>query len=782
MDIVISTGNSRLARVWKVEHYTADSLCERLREPIRTAETADQYAALPKTDRDKIKDHGGFVGGKLRGARRLANAMEYRSLITLDLDDCPEGYLQTLLSRLHYDSFIYSTHSHTPAAPRFRLLVFLARNISPDEYNAITHYLAHEIGAEHVDPCSFRVHQLMYWPSAPSDGEYVAVRNPGPALNPTEFLAAHPNWRDLSDLPQAEREQASLTTEKKTAADPYEKNNIVGLFCRAHGSIENVISAYLSDVYCPSTTVPGRYDYIPGSSTAGAVVIDGKWLFSHHATDPAGGHMQNGFDLVRIHLFGEKDKTYSGPIDQSPSYKAMTELAKDDQVVLAKEREERAAMLLEDFGVKQDAEWETSLIYNKKGGLAPDIVNAVLILANRPELQGIVFNEFADNLELRDTIPWHHKQFWRDTDDSQLNFFISSHYGPLPKQVIRDAVDKVADDRSYHPIKDFLAALPEWDGVPRLDSFLIDMFGAEDSLYTRTVTRKTFTAAIARIMKPGCKWDYLLALIGPQGVGKSSTIAKLCGQQYFSDSLAFSQMKDKASAENIQGSWIIEIGEMAGVTKSEEETVKAFLSRTDDKYRASYGHRSESHYRQCIFIGTGNHENGFLRDITGNRRYWPVIVPQRKKFELTEDYILQFWAEAKYRYEEGEELFLDSEMEKIAEMKQTAALVHDDREGIVEKYLETLIPENWEEMDLFARREFLSGDNPTQAQGTVKRTQVSNIEIWCECFGRRKEDLHPKDSYAVAAIMKHFPEWQRGNIVSLPIYGRQRVYTRSPQS
>ena len=152
---------------------------------------------------------------------------------------------------------------------------------------------------------------------------------------------------------------------------------------------------------------------------------------------------------MRIHLFGEKDKTYSGPIDQSPSYKAMTDLAKDDQVVLAKEREERAAMLLEDFGVKQDAEWETSLIYNKKGGLAPDIVNAVLILANRPELQGIVFNEFADNLELRDTVPWHHKQFWRDADDSQLNFFISSHYGPLPKQVIRDAVDKVADDRSY---------------------------------------------------------------------------------------------------------------------------------------------------------------------------------------------------------------------------------------------------------------------------------------------------------------------------------------------
>ncbi len=273
MDIAISTGASRMARTWKMEHYTEDSLCERLRKPIRTTETAAEYASLPKSDRDKIKDHGGFVGGKLRGTRRLADEIVYRSLITIDLDECPEGYLQTLLSRLKYDSFVYSTHSHTPENPRFRLIVFLTRNITPDEYNAITHYLAHEIGSQHVDPCSFRVHQLMYWPTAPKDGEYVATRVPGSPLNPDEFLAAHPNWRVLSDLPLAEREKAAYASEKKTAADPHTKNNIVGLFCRAY-SLEEAIATFLPDTYCPSTTVPGRYDYIPGSSTAGAVIRD----------------------------------------------------------------------------------------------------------------------------------------------------------------------------------------------------------------------------------------------------------------------------------------------------------------------------------------------------------------------------------------------------------------------------------------------------------------------------------------------------------------------------
>ena len=781
-NIVISTGFSRFEKSWKTRRLTVDQLCAKLAQTIRTPETVAEYAALPKPQRDSIKDHGGFVGGKLRGNRRTASTVEYRSLITLDLDACPAGFVDKLIDTLHYDCFVYSTHSHTPAAPRYRVLVFLTRNISPDEYNVIAHYLAHMIGSANVDPCSFRVHQLMYWPTTSADGEYYSRRLDGPVLDPDAFLAAHPNWRDLSDLPLAEREKASMTGERRRAADPLEKQNVVGLFCRAYPNIEDVIDQFLPDVYRPSTVHPGRYDYIQGSSTAGAAIIDGKWLYSHHATDPAGGHMRNGFDLVRIHKFGALDRAYDGPVETSPSYREMERFVLSDQRCLTLSRRERAAALQEDFGSPDASYWEERLIYTKHGALASSIINAVLILENHPSLQSLVFNELADNIELGDGIPWHHDKFWRDVDDAHLNHWIAVNYGSLPTTIIRDAVDKVADDRHYHPIRDFLAALPEWDGVPRLDTLLIDLFDAEDSPYTRAVTRKTLVAAIRRVLSPGCKFDFVLTLVGPQGIGKSTAIATLCGPDYFTDNLSFNMMRDKQSAENIQGNWIVELGEMAGVSKAEVESVKAFISRQDDKYRASYGRRATPHPRQCIFIGTANQENGFLRDITGNRRFWIVPTPHRTDMVLDPDYVAQVWAEAKVREAEGESLFLPKDLEDAAEAQQLAAMEHDDREGIVAQYLAMPLPDNWESMDVYRRQEYIRGDDPIRANAVRKRTMVSNMEIWVECFGRRREDMQPRDSYAISAIMKHLTEWKRGGTRVLPLYGKQRVYILQEQS
>ena len=778
MKITISTGFSRFDTKWKTEHLSVDELCYKLSTPIRTEETAAEYAAMAKDKKGDIKDHGGFVGGKLRGNRRSAATVESRSLITLDLDDCPQSFIDELPRLLPYDCFVYTTHSHTPEAPRYRVLVFLTRDISADEYNAIAHYLAHDIGAEHVDPCSFRVAQLMYWPTVPKDGEFISRRLQNSPLNPDIFLTSHPNWRDLSDLPRSERETVAMGV--RTVEDPHKKRGIVGVFCRAYPFIDDAITKYLPHVYQPSVNHEGRYDYIPGSASAGAAIIDGKWLYSHHATDPAGGHMQNAFDLVRIHLYGHLDKEYNGPVEASPSFAAMEKRALQDPVVIALSRSERQESLSEDFGnPEKQKNWMENLIYNEKGKLVSDIVNGVLILENDPILKGIVFNEFADNLELQPDIPWHHKKFWREADDAHLDYYISSHYGPLSPRCTQSAVDKVADDRSYHPILDFLDALPEWDGIPRLDTLLIDHFGAEDTQYTRAVTRKALVAAVRRVLQPGCKFDYILTLVGPQGVGKSTLIRTLSGDEYFSDTLKFSDARDKTAAENIQGNWIIEIGEMAGMKKAEIENVKAFVSRQNDKYRAAYGHRPTPHPRQCIFIGTGNQEEGFLRDLTGNRRFWPVVTPVRTEKQqdiLKPDYIAQVWAEAKVREEEGEPIYLSSDLEHEAELHQLAAMERDDREGIVRSYLEKPLPANWDEMGIYQRRTFLEGDDPTMPKGTVKRNTVSKMEIWCECFGRKKEDMQPKDSYAIAAIMVHLPEWKKDGTQASKLYGRQRVY------
>jgi len=276
----------------------------------------------------------------------------------------------------------------------------------------------------------------------------------------------------------------------------------------------------------------------------------------------------------------------------------------------------------------------------------------------------------------------------------------------------------------------------------------------------------------------------MLVTDGPQGIGKSTLFKILAGEEFYSDTLSLTDMDDKSGAEKLQGFWIVEIGELAGMKKADIEKVKAFLSTADDKYRPSYGKTVESHPRQCIIIGTVNGERGYLRDITGNRRFWIVKVHQEEQavnWTITPEERDQIWAEAKYLYEHGEKLYLEGDLLKAAEEAQREAMEVDERQGMVEAYLERLLPEGWEEMDLYRRREFIRdlGD-PTQPRGTVRRDYVSNQEIWCECFGRKPDELKPADSYGLAALMTKVPGWERTKqIKDLPQYGRQRLYKRT---
>ena len=272
----------------------------------------------------------------------------------------------------------------------------------------------------------------------------------------------------------------------------------------------------------------------------------------------------------------------------------------------------------------------------------------------------------------------------------------------------------------------------------------------------------------------------MLVLNGPQGVGKSTLIAKLAGE-WFSDSLNLSDTKDKTAAEKLQGYWILEIGELAGLRKAEVETLRSFLSRQNDIYRASFGKRATPHLRQCVFFGTTNAESGYLRDTTGNRRFWPVKTPgggKKHSWELTEEDIRQIWAEVLVYVERGEKLYLDAGMETLAKVEQREAMESDEREGLVRLYLDTLLPEDWSGMDIFERRNFLHGSDfgPTQRQGTVKRTAVSSMEIWCECFGKDRSNLHRSDSNEITGILKRIG-WQRAESkVRIPLYGPQYVF------
>jgi len=767
----IAYGNSCYARFWSNKTATWQELCERLQTTIRTTETVEEYRKMNKNDRDKAKDRGGFVGGLLSGNRRLINAVKSRSMLTLDVDHAEVGFIERFVSTCPYAACVYSTHSHTPEQPRCRIIMPLKRDITPDEHTAVARYVAAEYGVDQFDECSFKANQMMYWPTTPANGEYICEIIDREWLDPDAYLTAHPDWRDISTLPTSERESHIRERCSKPQEDPLTKNGIVGAFCRTY-DIPDAIATFLPEVY-EESAVSGRYDYIKGEGKAGVVIYDDKFAYSHHATDPASGKLLNAFDLVRIHRFGDEN--------EKQSFKAMAEFAAADENVnreLLLEKQEQAKM---DFGEN----WTKVLQRDRNGILVNSLHNLRLIFENDENLKNIRFNQLADSLEITGEVPWNHPgKYWRDADDAQLTCYVDAHYGTFSLRNFEVVVTKVADDRSYHPIKEYFASLPKWDGIPRVDTLFSDYLGAEDTPYTHAVTRKTLCAAHERVYHPGVKFDYTPVLNGSQGIGKSTIIARL-GMEWFSDSLSLSDMNDKTAAEKLQGYWLMEIGELAGMKKADIDKVKAFVSRQDDKYRASFGRRVTPHPRQCIFIGTTNAENGYLRDVTGNRRYWNIRVNGKGKYkpwDMTQETVDQIWAEVVVLCEQGETLFLPPELEQYAAKEQRMAMEQDDREGLVAEYLDTLLPEGWETMDIYSRRSYLrETDAPTRPRGVIRRTEVSNIEIWCECFGKPAEDMKNAESRTVSAIMLRLTDWEKTDTRKRRSpYGQQRIYTRKP--
>lgn len=783
MKLAVSTGNSRMEKHWNFEEMEYADFRDRLSKTKRSAETMEQYRKMTKAQQDDIKDVGGFVLGKLKGGRRKKDCVISRSAVTLDMDYGTKDILDEIEMLQDIKMIAYSTHKHTPEHPRLRLIIFLTREVSPDEYGAVSRKLAEDIGIELFDQTTYEPSRLMYWPSTSSDGEYVFREIDGKIVNPDEVLSRYDDWRDVSSWPVSERQESVVNRQVKKQEDPLSKRGIVGAFNRSF-SITDAIDRFIPDVYQPSRSIPGRYDYVPADSAAGVVIYDGKFAYSHHASDPACGKLMNAFDVVRIHKFGGLDAKADDDTDPAklPSYKSMQDFASAQEEVkmtLIREREETAKT---DFG-DTDTDWKKKLEYNRQGLLVNNLKNLLLILNNDEQLKSIVFNQLSDGMEIRGDVPWEHpSKFWRDADDSQLISYIDLTYGNFSARNYDIAVSKVTDDRSYHPIRDFLNALPVWDEVQRVDTLLIDFLGAEDNAYVRAVTRKTLVAAIARVMVPGTKFDTLLTIQGPQGCGKSTLVSRLAGE-WFNDSLLLSDTKDKTAAEKLQGYWILEIGELAGMKKTDIETLRGFLSRQNDVYRAAFGRRATPHPRQCIFIGTTNADT-YLRDITGNRRFWPVRVTGegvRKSWELSKAEVEQIWAEALYYYNQNEPLYLPEELVGAAMEEQTIAMEKDDRIGIVEDYLNTLVPENWADMNLYERRQFLYGSDfgSMKETGTVLRDRICNIEIWCECFGKDRGTIKRQDSNEIKAIMSNISGWTASEKkMRFPLYGVLNGYVR----
>jgi len=528
-------------------------------------------------------------------------------------------------------------------------------------------------------------------------------------------------------------------------------------------------------MYEPAAT-QGRYTFKLGSTSAGLVIYEDKFAYSHHGTDPISGKLCNAFDIVRNHLFGLKDEdaAENTPVNRLPSFQAMTDMCMSDEGVRGILASERIDQAKEDFtnielnddcaGSEDDEHWQVELDIDKKGNIKNTLKNLILILQKDKRLKNIVFNQLSDNIEITGQIPWQNQsRWWRDADDAQLVSYVDKKYGNFSERNFNVAVTKVVDDRAYHPIKTYFKSLPEWDREPRVETLFIKYLGAEDNKYIRAVTRKTLCAAIARIHTPGVKFDCMPVLEGPQGIGKSTLINRLA-MDWFNDSLKLSDTQDKTAAEKLQGYWILEIGELAGLRKAEMETLKGFLSSQNDVYRASYGKRVTPHPRQCIFIGTTNASSGYLRDSTGGRRFWPVKTPGGSEYHpwnLSDGDVAQIWAEAFMLYKAGEALDLRGELKSFAESEQQAALETDEREGIIREYLDKKLPADWNNKSLWERRNYIDSELSEKIVDGTVRERVCPLEIWVECYGKAPGDIKYTDSMAINLILAKIPGWMK---------------------
>ena len=781
----VALGNSRKTKTWKNKTIRWSELLDRLSKETRTPETVAEYKAMGRNQQSDIKDVGGFVGGYCNNGSR--SDIRFRSILCLDADFADADLWPDWELLYGKAAAVYSTHKHTPEKPRLRLVIPLSRNVDADEYQAIGRRVAYTLGIDKFDDTSYQPQRLMYWPSTSQDGEYIFKYTDAPLLNPDEVLATYHDWRDASAWPTSSREASQPQKVASKQQDPLEKSGIVGAFCRAYFPIDEAIATFVP-AYEPCDE-PNRYTYTEGSTSAGVVIYeDGKFSYSFHGTDPASGQTVNAWDLVRLHLFHDLDASIAPETapTQRPSYKAMVELATNDKRVTAQIVTDKTSEALADFdaipeeNTPTEAEnWREKLKVTDKGAIAQTIENAVIILRHDPNLQGcLALNEMEHNIITRKSLPWRKVRGtsqWVDADDAALRFYLERVYGISSKDRVFDAVNVVAMENKFHPVRDYLDGCV-WDGVPRVESLLVDYLGAEDNAYTRTVTRKSLVAAVARIYRPGCKFDYMLTIRGKQGLGKSALIGKL-GGKWFSDS--FTTLQGKDAYEQVLGVWIMEVGELAGMRKAEAETIKLYISKQVDRFRPAYGRRLQEFPRQCIFIGTTN-ETQFLRDTTGNRRFWVVDTPNEPAKdmweELTPEVIKQIWAEAVVMYRKGEDLFLPKSLESVAREVQESFEEENPRVGIISDYLDRLLPAGWENMDLYARRSWLE----CEAEGVTQRKTVCILEIWAEALGGNPDKLDRYVIKEIRDIMTRMPGWQRQADAKRTIkpYGRQRYYER----
>ena len=799
-----------------------------------TSESFNDYLNMSKDNQADIKDVGGYILGTLKDNERKADNIISRSMVTLDVDE--KATLKMIESIYDFAElidlsiFIHTTHKATSDVPRFRIIIPLSRDVTPFEYEFIAREIASELtDINNFDQTTFQANRLMYYPSHSFDGFYLERGVIGEDYDVDSLLKRHLNYKDPKTWKRLNGENAyeekNQGTGKITRGD--NKKGIIGAFCRAF-SIEEAINTILYDVYTKGTT-PNRYTYIPGSSSNGLRIYkDTDTAKCEDATDPANvGTSLNAFDLVRIHKFGslDKDAKKDTPINRLPSYLKMVDFIKETYPEIYKEFEEekeeaikeglidslRGNELFTANAQKTDLDWTkelTTIKVGKEYKVEATAHNLDLIFENDLNLKGLFgINELSYYPIFKRNILFPNKwqavegSLYGDSDDAFLKGYIENVYGINKKNAVQEALSRALVNNKFNPIKDYIESVTR-DGKKRIGSLFIDYLGAEDSLYTRFVETRMLVAAIARIYSPGIKFDMMCVLIGDQGCGKSTLLYRLASAgnkdgSWYQDSISMEDLK--VAKEAINGKWIVEIAELAGFDFTSQNRIKSFISATHDSFRRAYDRWVTTTARMCVFFGTTN-QNAFLKDETGNRRFWPISCHTKSTNksivnELTDYEIGQIWAEAKVLYERE---YKDKDINAIPEEIIPYVLSQRERysterpyQNDIENFIALKLPEKYYKLDIEGRRQILkylkSGEESDykQVEALTGENRVTwktkdficTNEIWQEYLGnnssisnyvseiRKMNDALVSLGYVKSDARKY-----------LKIYGKQWVY------
>jgi predicted P-loop ATPase len=495
---------------------------------------------------------------------------------------------------------------------------------------------------------------------------------------------------------------------------------------RAFGDVERPA---LSQRAAPRPPVEGGFYISTGPNDERP--SEGEFIEALSFVSPSMGHQQGWLDaLMAIHDYftgdlrgldvakewSSGDPRYSAREVESKwssfgagkgvSYRTIFHMAREngaDLVALANKHRPRLPQAQRIVPTPEQApddagDWKADLIVNSRGRVLWNTANVLLMMENDPNLTGcFAFDEFRQVKMLTRPLPLSGERADRfqgreikDSDTTKLlAYFNRIGFPDATKNVVVDAIEAICEAATFHPIRNYLHALPDWDGVPRLSDWLFDYCAVEaldddHAEYIRAVGRKWLISAVARVMRPGSKADGVLILEGRQGARKSSTLRCIFGAEWFGDSLPPMQSKD--ASDYLRGKWVVEMAELSNMNKAEVEVVKAFIAREEERFRPAYARNELSYPRQCVFAGTTN-KTDYLRDETGNRRFWPVKVGHIcDTTSLQRDRNL-IWSEALHAFNAGEEWWLTGEAERAAEVQQQARVAQDAWEGDVLQYL-----------------------------------------------------------------------------------------------